>query len=125
MIDTHVLLWWVLASPNLSNRAEALLRDDANEIFVSAISAFEIANKHRLGKLPEATPLIENFEEVVHSQKFQVAKLTAAQGLRAGQILSDHRDPFDRIIAVQAMDLAIPVITVDAKIASLGADTLW
>ena len=61
LLDTHALIWWLAGDAQLSTTARSAIEDEGNEVFVSAASAWEVATKHRLGKLPGAGPLAVDF----------------------------------------------------------------
>ncbi len=67
LLDTHALIWWLAGDEKLSATARAIVEDEDNEVFVSAASAWEIATKHRLGKLPAAGPLAVDFAREVRA----------------------------------------------------------
>lgn len=95
------------------------------DIYVSAATAWEIATKVRIGKLPAARPLTDQFEAGLAEQGFRQLPITVAHGRRAGLLKGVHRDPFDRILAAQSAIEDLPVITADVRIRQLGARILW
>jgi PIN domain nuclease of toxin-antitoxin system len=115
-----------MTSPEKLGRdaAKAIL-DGANIVQVSAASAWEIATKARLGKLPEAEALERAFLEAVTGAGYAMLAIDAATALRAGRIVSEHRDPFDRMIAAQALDGDMPVISGDTKLDMFGLRRIW
>lgn len=125
LVDTHTLIWAGLEPSRLGRRAAAILRNKSNEVFVSAATAWEIATKVRLGKLPGAEKLERDFVESVQSAGYTLLPITAAHALRAGRLTSDHRDPFDRMIAAQALSEDIPILSIDAKLDSFGITRTW
>jgi PIN domain nuclease of toxin-antitoxin system len=80
---------------------------------VSSASAWEIATKYRIGKLPEAEQIVKEYSQILHQSKFIELAITSAHALRAGRLPIPHRDPFDRIIMGQAELESLPVITYD------------
>jgi len=125
MLDTCTVLWATLSPALLSVNARKLLSDESTGVFVSAASAWEIATKFRQGKLPEAELLERNFLEAMEAAGYTMLPMDAAQALRAGRLVGDHRDPFDRMIAAQALDLDIPVVTPDALFDGFGVRRIW
>ena len=89
------------------------------------MSAFEISYKVRIGKLDAAKELVERFDEVCEKARLVPLSLSPAHALRAGQLNGEHFDPFDRMIAAQAIVEGVPVLTVDRQIGALGAETVW
>ena len=103
LLDTHVLLWAALAPEFLSRDASRIIKDEANTVTVSAPSAWEIATKVRIGKLPGAEKLEREFIERMELAGYELLPIDAAHALRAGRFNSLHADPFDRMIAAQAL----------------------
>ncbi|WP_339385018.1 type II toxin-antitoxin system VapC family toxin [Iningainema tapete] len=114
LIDTHIFLWWLFDDPKLHTDCRDIIRNPAYRIFVSSASAWEIATKYRIGKLPEAKQLVEQYSQILHEAKFNELAITTAHALRAGSLPIAHRDPFDRMIMAQAELENLPVITYDA-----------
>ena len=125
LLDTHALLWVAMSSASLSETAMHLLRDDTNQFFVSAASAWEIATKVRLGKLREAERLELRFQEEVENAGYILLSIDTASALRAGRFPAAHRDPFDRMIAAQAIGGDLMVLSNDAKLDLFGVRRLW
>jgi PIN domain nuclease of toxin-antitoxin system len=125
LLDTHALLWAVLAHKSLSKKASRTVSDLGNEVFVSAASAWEIATKVRLGRLPMAEKLEANFLEDMRTAGYGLREVTVADGLRAGRLVGDHQDPFDRMIAAQALNDDIAVISADEKLDGFGIRRIW
>ncbi|MGB0561651.1 MAG: type II toxin-antitoxin system VapC family toxin [Spirulinaceae cyanobacterium] len=114
LIDTHVLLWWVFDDNRLDVLCREIIQNPDHHILVSSISALEIATKYRIGKLPEAQPIIEQYAALLTQAQFQELPITSAHALRAGNLPIKHRDPFDRILMAQAELEQIPIITYDS-----------
>ena len=125
LLDTHALAWWLLDDKRLSARARDLIGDPENQIFASAVSAFEAATKHRLGKWPEIGPLTTAFEEVIVGQNFGIVPISARHAGHAGALRWDHRDPFDRILTAQAQIEDMGLVTNDRRLAGFAVDIIW
>lgn len=125
LLDTHTLLWWWSEPQNLSARVIALLRDPANEIVVSAASAWEVATKHRIGKYPAGGRIITEWHDRLAKDGFHELAISAAHALRAGSLPGPHRDPFDRMLAAQGLLEALPVASTDQALSALGAERIW
>ncbi len=125
LLDTHVLLWAVAEPGALSSRARILLTDGANALLVSSPSAWEVATKHRLGRLPMAEVLLASFSE--HLQRLRAVELpiSVRHALTAGAFPSPHRDPFDRMLAAQALHEGVPLVSSDAAFAAFPVETVW
>ncbi len=123
LLDTHVLFWWMTHDARLSVRHRALIEDESNNIYVSAVTGWEIAIKVKLGKWPEAAPLLPDVTSKIIAAGFELQPLTLTQAEWAGSLDLVHRDPFDRMLAAQAIDLDIELATNDALISGLGCRT--
>jgi PIN domain nuclease of toxin-antitoxin system len=125
LLDTHTLLWSVINPESLSRRASRIIDDVSSELVVSAASAWEIATKVRLGKLPRAEVFERDFLNVVRQLGYALLPIDAETALRAGRLIADHGDPFDRIIAAQALALDVPVISKDPKLDAFSVRRIW
>ena len=125
LLDTHALLWWMFDDPSLSITARGILMDRDNTAFVSSASAWEIATKHRLGKLNSAAPLVSDMGKWIAKAGFVELPVSIAHANRAGSWPQAHRDPFDRMLAAQSVIEDIPLITVDKALAQFGATSIW
>jgi PIN domain nuclease of toxin-antitoxin system len=114
LIDTHILLWWLFDDPKLNLECRDIIRNPDLKIIVSSVSAWEIATKYRIGKLPEAKQIIEQYSQILDRAKFIELAITSAHALRAGSLPISHRDPFDRMLIAQAEVESLPIITYDA-----------
>jgi len=114
LLDTHILLWWLFDDPKLNSECREIIRNSSNQIFVSSATAWEIATKYRLGKLPEAKPLVESYSQLLTQAQFSELVITATQALRSGSLPISHRDPFDRMLMAQAEQENLTLITYDS-----------
>jgi PIN domain nuclease of toxin-antitoxin system len=125
LLDTHAVLWWLEGNSRLSEKARVAIRDAVGEVGVSAASAWEIATKHRLGRLPLAPHLSRDFIGYVDRAGFDKLSVTFEHALRAGALATEHRDPFDRLIAAQAEIEGMTIVTLDPLLRAFGVPTLW
>lgn len=125
LLDTHALIWWWKDDALLPPHARAAMQDAGNEVFVSAATAWEMATKVRKGQLPEIRVELGSFEQAVLRDGFHHLPVTSAHGLRGGFLEGAHKDPFDRLIAAQALIEDMTVITRDREIAAFGCEVLW
>ena len=125
LLDTHTLLWWLTNDPQLSEQAKALIADEGNTILVSAVSAWEISTKHRLGKLSVAREAIQRFNELIEADGFEHLHVTYLHALHAGAYPLDHRDPFDRMLAAQSALEVAPLISRDSAFGFFGTHVVW
>lgn len=119
ILDTHILLWWWDDSPKLPQEARDLIADLDNEVFVSAVSIAEIAVKKSIGRLE----VDDDFAHGIEADGFTELPLSAAHGGRLAQLPLLHRDPFDRMLVVQAQDEDATLLTVDDKVRQYGVKT--
>jgi PIN domain nuclease of toxin-antitoxin system len=125
LFDTHALLWAVLQPKRLSASALQTVRNPSNELFVSAASAWEIATKVRLGKLPEAEIFEREFLGDIDRAGYTLMTIETEVALRAGRLVGGHGDPFDRMIAAQALSQDMIVLSNDEKLDAFGVRRLW
>ncbi len=125
LLDTHAFLWWVEDSPHLIATARNVIADEANDIVVSAASAWEIATKHRLGKLPEAEAVAADVAGCIAEEGFEALAIGVADAERAGRLPGIHRDPFDRMLIAQALGHDLAIVSVDATLDRYGVNRLW
>lgn len=125
LLDTHTFLWAVLEPQKLSRKVRTRLEDTATVIVVSSASAWEIATKYRLGKLPGAAALVGQYPQALVGLQAQELNISASHALRAGLWAVNHRDPFDRLLAAQADLEALPLVTRDPAMAQFAIQTLW
>jgi PIN domain nuclease of toxin-antitoxin system len=125
LLDTHAFLWWVTDDPALSGPARAAIADESNVIFVSAATAWEVATKHRLGKLSEAAGAFERFAELVAADGFVLMPVEAYHALQAGSYSVPHRDPFDRMLAAQSALEGMPLVTRDPAFKQFHTAVYW
>ncbi|MEO9226719.1 MAG: type II toxin-antitoxin system VapC family toxin [Gemmatimonadaceae bacterium] len=125
LLDTHAFLWWLAGDARLSKRARSAISDESNDIFVSAATAWEIATKVRLVKLP--LPALEGAAmlRAITSQGFHELSVTVAHGERAGSLAGDHRDPFDRMLIAQAHAEAMSIVSNEAIFEGFGVTRVW
>ena len=125
LLDTHALIWWFLDSPRLSDKARTAIVDYIDPVYVSAVSAFEIATKVRLGKLPDAARLDRSFDAFVEAQQFKPLPLTLEHALVAGGLSDGHKDPFDRLLIAQALTENLTLVSNERLFDSFGVRRLW
>ena len=125
LLDTHTLLWWMDDNASLSTTARREIADEANDIVVSAASAWEIATKFRLGKLPEAEAVASDVAGCIADEGFEGLAISVADAERAGRLPGIHRDPFDRMLIAQALRRDLCIVSVDAEFDRYGVSRLW
>ena len=124
LLDTHVILWWLFNSPRLSQPVREAIANPKNPVYVSSASAWEIATKHRLGKLPEAKPLLDQYDNLMILARFKELPITKEHALMAGQLDIPHRDPFDRMLLAQALIENLVLVSSDRVFRGTGVNLL-
>jgi PIN domain nuclease of toxin-antitoxin system len=125
LLDTHALLWWLSDDPALPRAARKVIAETKNTLIVSAASAWEIAIKVRLGKLPTAIDLAADFSGLVEREGFELLAISAEHGIRAGLLPGAHKDPFDRMLIAQAQAENIPIVSNEVSFESYGVRRVW
>lgn len=119
------MLWWFTDDRQLSATAREVVGDETADVFVSAASAWEIATKHRLGKLAGVPDAVTRFADLVAADGFTHLPITYLHSLRAGGYDVDHRDPFDRMLAAQSEIEHLSLVTRDPAFSLFGTATIW
>ncbi len=126
LLDTHVILWWLNADPKLSDAARQALADPGNTILASSVSGYEIAWKAHLGKLVVPFQNPADFSRTWQQEGWTELPLSLNHAVDSGRFPSQHRDPFDRQLAAQAICEAATLITIDPAFDTFpGLSTLW
>jgi PIN domain nuclease of toxin-antitoxin system len=121
LLDTHALLWALEGSDKLSPIARESIENEANEVLVSVVSAWEMSVKRALGKLSAPHDL----EDAIADAGFIQRLLRFGDCERLSTLPSIHRDPFDRMLVSQALEDGIPLVTKDDVIARYPLQTIW
>src|SRR5579863_6751794 len=111
--------------PHLSKTARAAIERDGNSPLVSAVSAWEIATKVRLGRLSAADDLVTDFVAELALHRIEILAVSAPHGIRAGLLPGPHKDPFDRMLIAQAQDEDIPIVSNDRALDGYGVRRIW
>ncbi|MDR7434563.1 MAG: type II toxin-antitoxin system VapC family toxin [Armatimonadota bacterium] len=125
LLDTHALLWALGEPEKLSARAREAVEDPASLRLVSSASAWEIATKYRLGRLPGAEVLLSAYSRHLRTLHAVELTITSEHAILAGMIRHVHRDPFDRVLAAQARIEGAYIVSRDEVFDALGAPRLW
>ncbi len=125
LLDTHAFLWWLVDDRRLPRMTHDAIAEPSNSIFVSAASAWEIATKNRLGKLPGVSEIVTTLDEVLLEQGFKELSITVKHGRAAGILSGLHRDPFDRMLIAQAMIEEMVLVSNEQLFDNYGVRRLW
>lgn len=113
LLDTHIYLWWLIDSPALSKRAHQMI-GEADTVFVSVVSFWEVAIKWRAGKL-QVSPAV--MAEGLNQNGLTTLPVHLTHTLQLSQLPDLHRDPFDRMLVAQAMAEPMFLVTSDQALA--------
>lgn len=122
LLDTHTLIWWFQDATALSGAARAVIQAAPAAIFFSPVSTYETEYKIACGKMK---PLQASFLDLARGQAFVELPISARHADLAARLPSAHKDPWDRVLAAQAICEGMTVVTRDPRIAALGATVLW
>jgi len=125
LLDTHALIWWLAGDEKLGRRARESISDEANLVVVSAASAMEVATKFRIGKLPDAALLAQDFEAIIASQGFTELGISVRHAHLAGEMGIDHKDPFDRLLIAQALSEDLALVSNEARFDDFAVTRVW
>jgi PIN domain nuclease of toxin-antitoxin system len=125
LVDIHTLFWVTMDTAKLSTAAKQAWNDEANDVYVSVASAWEIAIEVGLGKWADARDLLNEFETYVELSGFDLLPISIEHARTAGLLNLTHRDPFDRLLVAQAMTEQMALVSSDTKIVGMGADIIW
>lgn len=123
LLDTHVILW-LATNPDRIPAAVRTELEQAEEIFVSAVSWYELSQKARWGRLPSAAGLLARWEYFVNELMAQELPLSSEEAIRAGDLRWEHRDPFDRMLVAQAQLNGLCLVTRDETLRNYSEVTV-
>lgn len=124
LLDTHTLVWWLDGEGRLSERAGAAIADEDTRVFVSAVSAWELAIKAKIGKF-KSRELAHHLDRQIAEEGFIELPISIEHALRAGALEGSHKDPFDRMLIAQAQAERLTIISADKTFDAYEVDRLW
>lgn len=125
LLDTHALLWWLSGDQQLVEPARQVIQEEGSDVYVSAASAWEIATKARIGKLPGAESLAQDFAAEIERLGFLPLPISVEHGQRAGNLPGPHKDPFDRMLIAQAQAENLVLVSNEAIFDQYGIQRQW
>lgn len=125
LLDTHALLWFVIADPKLSARAEAVISDAQNEIFISPASYWEIAIKVSIGKYALSMPFENFLTQAIDGNQFESISIQPQHAVQVALLPFHHRDPFDRLLIAQAMVENLDLVSADSQFDAYSISRIW
>ena len=124
LVDTHTILWALTSPEELSQRARDILSDSSAEVLVSISVPWEMAIKAGTGKL-DCADILDEFDTLMEAGGYRMLDTSAKHVIQSGKLPHHHKDPFDRLLAAQALDLRIPIISCDELLDSYGVRRIW
>ncbi len=125
LLDTHVFLWAATGDARLSAHAREIMADPANDLLLSAASAFEIAVKAARGRLELPEPPATYLTTRIATFGLVRLPITVEHAVGAGLLPPIHGDPWDRLLVAQARLEAIPILTADEQVRRYDVETIW
>jgi PIN domain nuclease of toxin-antitoxin system len=124
LVDTHTFLWVLNAPEVLPPRVQSLVFDRSAILLVSIATPWEMAIKVKCGKL-DAADILDDFEAAMMRGRITVLETAVRHAILSGRLPMHHRDPFDRLLAAQALDLRIPIVSRDRVFDLYGVKRIW
>ena len=120
LLDTHLAIWWQANHPRLPTRVTELVRDQAEAVFISRASLWEIAIKVSIGRLKMD---VASFSRNVEQSGFAWLDISNEHLIRVASLpnFEDHRDPFDRLLVAQSLSEPLLLLTADTKLGRYGS----
>jgi PIN domain nuclease of toxin-antitoxin system len=125
LLDTHVFLWLIIGDERLSKKARKAFLDPQNQIFLSAVSLWEIGIKVSLGKLSLKDGWVKQFEKEMKINTIQVLPIEITHCENISTLPFHHRDPFDRMLISQATVERMAILTADSRFSDYGVKCIW
>jgi len=122
LLDTHALLWWLSDDEKLSVKARKVIANPTNQVYVSAVSGWEVSIKQALGRLDVDTAKLM---DEVEDNGFILLNISFQHGIIAGGLPTHHRDPFDRMLIAQAQCDELKLISVDSCFTEYDVEVVW
>jgi PIN domain nuclease of toxin-antitoxin system len=125
LLDTHTFLWAIRSPEEIPDHVKTILTDPTSELLISIVIPWEIAIKSGIGKLRNTLDLLDDFESRVSAGGFRILETSIGQVIRSGRLPPHHKDPFDRLLISQALDLGVPIISCDDMFDRYGVTRVW
>jgi PIN domain nuclease of toxin-antitoxin system len=124
LLDTNVYYKWRIEPDELGAAAFELLTNGGHEFLISTITPWELAIKAKTGKLATGSLLLD-FEARETRAGFTMTPITTLQVIASGMLPLHHKDPFDRLLIAQSLDLGAPVLSSDSTFDLYGVQRIW
>jgi PIN domain nuclease of toxin-antitoxin system len=124
LLDTHTFLWLLREPETLPDQVLEIASDRSETLALSLVTPWEISIKVGLGKL-DAAEILGDFERVVTMAGYSILETAVKQVIHSGRLPLHHKDPFDRLLIAQALDLRIPLLSADTDFDLYGVKRIW
>jgi len=124
LLDSHTLLWAIESPVKLSRSAREIIEDRASILLVSIATPWELAIKANTGKL-DVQELLWEFDRSISSAGYELLETKVPHVIRAGMLPLHHRDPFDRLMTAQALEMRLPIVSHDRVFERYGVTRIW
>lgn len=124
LLDTHALLWFLRSPASLPRNVLSIIEDSSSSLAVSLATPWEIAMKTSAGRL-DAADVVNGFESIMAQARFNLLAPTLAHVVRSSRLPGYHRDPFDRLIVAQTLELGWSLLSKDAIFDACGVRHIW
>ena len=124
LLDTRTYYWFRHSPAQIPSKSFELLTDATTEVLISVVTPWELAIKAGTGKW-DVMGLLVDFESRERAAGFSIISTTTAEVIRSGLLASHHRDPFDRLLIAQALDLRVPIVSNDRIFDLYGVQRIW
>ena len=125
LLDTHVFLWFVEGNSRLSKSAKDHVEDDAHDLFLSVASLWEMGVKISLGKLELPQPFAEFMQRHLALSSIELLGISPQHAYATADLPFHHRDPFDRLLAVQCLSEELTLVSADSVFVEYGVERVW
>jgi len=125
LLDTHSFIWWIEDSSRLSTKAKKLVENLENNCFLSLASCWELAIKSSIGKIKLTLSIRDFIPQQLAANDFKQLSISFRHIARVESLDFHHRDPFDRLIAAQALEEKMILLSVDTIFDHYGVERIW
>ncbi|GMV61057.1 MAG: hypothetical protein AMXMBFR74_02260 [Parvibaculum sp.] len=125
LLDTHTFIWWMTNDRALPASAREIIGREDNDVFLSAATAWEMAIKHKIGKLPVVAGFIADVPGAMEAEGFVELPVSVVHGQMAGALDGHHKDPFDRMLIAQALCEELTLVSNETRFDTYGVTRLW
>lgn len=125
LLDTHTFIWWMTNDRALPASAREIIGREDNDVFLSAATAWEMAIKHKIGKLPVVAGFIADVPRAMEAEGFIELPVSVVHGQMAGALDGHHKDPFDRMLIAQALCEELTLVSNETRFDTYGVTRLW